>query len=153
VSLFVLDSDILDLYQTGHPAVVARLHSHALEELATTVITVEEHLSGWYTLVRRVKDAERLAGAYQRLADSVVFLSRFRILSLTLAAIERYEELKRLKLGTKKMDLRIAAITLVYGGTLVTRNVRDFNGSGRKNAVSFGRGADGRGTWLDWPGM
>jgi hypothetical protein len=27
------------------------------------------------------------------------------------------------------------------------------SGSGRKNAVSFGRGADGRGTWLDWPGM
>jgi tRNA(fMet)-specific endonuclease VapC len=126
MSLFVLDSDILDLYQTGHATVRARLHSHPMEELATTVITVEEHLSGWYTLLRRVKDAERLARAYQRLAESVVFLARFRILSFTEAAIERYEELKRLKLGTRKMDLRIAAITLVHGGMLVTRNVRDF---------------------------
>jgi tRNA(fMet)-specific endonuclease VapC len=126
MSLFVLDSDILDLYQTGHAIVRARLHSHPMGELATTVITVEEHLSGWYTLLRRVKDAERLARAYQRLADSVVFLARFRILSFTEMAIDRYEELKRLKLGTRKMDLRIAAITLVHGGTLVTRNVRDF---------------------------
>jgi predicted nucleic acid-binding protein len=72
MSLFVLDSDILDLYQTGHPAVCRKIHSHPVEELATTVITIEEHLSGWYTL------------------------------------------------------LRIAAITLVHGGTLVTRNIRDF---------------------------
>jgi tRNA(fMet)-specific endonuclease VapC len=55
-----------------------------------------------------------------------MFLSHFRILSLTEAAISRYEQLKALKLGTKKMDLRIAAITLEHGGRLVTRNVRDF---------------------------
>ncbi len=128
MSLFVLDSDILDLYQTGHPTVCGWVHSHPIEELATTVITVEEHLSGWYTLLRRAKDAKQLARAYLRLADTVVFLARFRILSFTEAAIERYEQLKRLKLGTKKMDLRIAAITLVHGGTLVTRNVRDFQG-------------------------
>jgi hypothetical protein len=35
----------------------------------------------------------------------------------------------------------------------VAPDVRLYTGSGRKNAVSFGRGADGRGTWLDWPGM
>ena len=34
--------------------------------------------------------------------------------------------LKGLKLGVKHADLRIAAITLEHGGTLVTRNVRDF---------------------------
>jgi tRNA(fMet)-specific endonuclease VapC len=31
-----------------------------------------------------------------------------------------------LKLGVPKMDLRIAAVTLEIGGTVVTRNRRDF---------------------------
>jgi predicted nucleic acid-binding protein len=52
-------------------------------------------------------------------------LSRFRILSFTATAIDRFEELKRQKLGVKHMDLRIAAITLEHIGTLVTRNSRD----------------------------
>ncbi len=126
MSLYVLDSDILDLYQTGHPAVCQQLCSHPIEELATTVITVEEHLSGWYTLLRRANEAARLARAYKRLADCVVFLGRFCILTFDEPAMELYEQLRSLKLGTKKMDLRIAAITLVHGGTLITRNVRDF---------------------------
>ena len=38
----------------------------------------------------------------------------------------RYEAFKALKLGIRSKDLRIAAIALEHAGTLVTRNVRDF---------------------------
>jgi predicted nucleic acid-binding protein len=64
--------------------------------------------------------------ARHRLADSVQLLSRFQILSFTEPSIERFEQLKLLKLGIKHMDLRIAAITLEHGGTLITRNTTDF---------------------------
>lgn len=97
-----------------------------MEELAISVITVEEQLSGWYTLLRRAKSSEWLARPYQRLADAVEVLSRFRILSFTVPAINRFEQLKRQKLGVKYMDLRIAATTLEHAGTLVSRNSRDF---------------------------
>jgi tRNA(fMet)-specific endonuclease VapC len=126
MSLFVLDTDTLVLFQEGHDAVCRRVLSHPMEELAISVITVEEQLSGWYTLLRRAKSAELLAHAYQRLADAVEVLSRFRILSFTVPAINRFEQLKRQKLGVKYMDLRIAAITLEHTGTLVSRNARDF---------------------------
>ncbi len=43
---YVLDTDILRLFQEGHEAVCQRICAHALVELATTVITVEEQLSG-----------------------------------------------------------------------------------------------------------
>lgn len=43
------------------------------------------------------------------------------------AAIDRYEDLRKQKLNLGKLDLRIAAIVLETGGTLVTRNVRDFS--------------------------
>ena len=126
MTLHVLDTDTLVLFQEGHALVCARVLSRPLDELATTAITVEEELSGWYTLLRRAKGPGQLAHAYQRLADTVQVLGRFRILSFTETAIERFTHLKGLKLGVKHADLRIAAITLEHGGTLVTRNARDF---------------------------
>lgn len=126
MSLYVLDTDVLVLFQEGNPTVCQRVLSRPLFELATTVITVEEQLSGWYSLLRKVKGTQALARAYQRLADNVAVLSQFPILSFTETAIARFDELKRLKLGVKHMDLRIAAIVLVNGGTVVTRNLRDF---------------------------
>jgi tRNA(fMet)-specific endonuclease VapC len=126
MSLLVLDTDTLVLFQEGHDAVCRRVLSHPMEELAISVITVEEQLSGWYTLLRRAKSTELLARAYQRLVDAVEVLSRFRILSFTVSAINRFEQLKRQKLGVKYMDLRIAAITLEHSGTLVSQNSRDF---------------------------
>ena len=61
MSLYVLDTEILSLFQTGHPLVTRRVAEHASGELAVTIITVEEQLSGWYTLRRRVKDPAALA--------------------------------------------------------------------------------------------
>jgi tRNA(fMet)-specific endonuclease VapC len=124
--LYVLDTDMLVLFQEGHDRVCDRVLSHPIDELTTTVITVEEQLSGWYTLLRRAKGATQLAHVYQRLADTVQVLSRFRVLSFTEPAIDRFTHLKGMKLGVKHADLRIAAITLEHGGTLVTRNARDF---------------------------
>ena len=128
MTLHVLDTDTLVLFQEGHVEVCRRVLSQPLEELATTVITVEEQLSGWYTLLRRAKDARQLARTYQRLVDSVQVLGQLHILSFTEPAIDRFLYLKSLKLGVKHADLRIAAITLEQRGTLVTRNVRDFRG-------------------------
>ncbi len=128
MTLHVLDTDMLVLFQEGHGAVCRRVLSQPVDELATTAITVEEQLSGWYTLLRRAKDARQLARAYQRLVDSVEVLGQFHILSFTEPAIERFTYLKGLKLGVKHADLRIAAITLEHRGTLVTRNSRDFRG-------------------------
>lgn len=126
MSLYVLDTDSLQLFQEEHPAVVARVRAVAPNELCTSVITVEEQLSGWYTQLRQAKRPERLAWAYRRLAATVRFLSRVQIVDFDERAIRRCEELKKLKLKVRKMDLRIAATALEREATVVTRNVRDF---------------------------
>jgi tRNA(fMet)-specific endonuclease VapC len=126
MTLHVLDTDTLVLFQEGHADVCRHVLAYAIDELATTAITVEEELSGWYTLLRRAKGPEQLAHAYQRLVDTVEVLGRFHILSFTEPAIDRFMRLKEMRLGVRHADLRIAAITLEHGGTLVTRNVRDF---------------------------
>lgn len=127
MTMVILDTDTLVLFQEGHDEVCRRVLAHGMEALAVTVITVEEQLSGWYTLLRRAKDSQRISRAYQRLADSVMFLGQFRILSFTEEANARFEALKARKLGVRSMDLRIAAIAIEFGGTLVTRNTRDFH--------------------------
>lgn len=126
MSLHVLDTDILSLYQAGHATVCQHRAAHPPGALAITVISVEEQLSGWYTRLRRAKRREELARAYQRLTHFVVFASRLHVLSFPEPAILRYEQLSALNLNIGKMDLRIAAIVLEGGGILVTRDVRDF---------------------------
>jgi tRNA(fMet)-specific endonuclease VapC len=123
---FVLDTDTLTLYQENHPAVVSQVAQQLPTDIAITVLSVEEQLSGWYTRLRRVKDTDELAAVYERMTATAASLGRFHILSFTRPAIVRFQELVALKLGVAKMDLRIAAVTLESGGTVVTRNLRDF---------------------------
>ncbi len=122
----MLDTDILTLYQAGHPEVLRHVQACSSGQLALTIISVEEELRGWYTKLRRAKKRDQLARAYQRLTDAVRFFSKLLILSFTEAAIARYEDLRRSHATISKNDLRIAATVLEHGETLVTRNVKDF---------------------------
>jgi tRNA(fMet)-specific endonuclease VapC len=122
----ILDTDILSLLQRGHPKVSQAVAARRPSEIAITVISLEEQLSGWYVLLRKARRPEDLARAYQRLAETVSSLARLTILPFTLSGITRYQHLSRMKLRVRRMDLRIAAIVLEQGGTLVTRNSRDF---------------------------
>jgi tRNA(fMet)-specific endonuclease VapC len=124
--LYVLDSDILSLYQRGHGVVCNRVERHDLAELAVSIITVEEQLSGWYTARRRVTRRHDLARVYEGFTQSVRLLTRMQILSFTEEAIDQYELLRRMKLGVRANDLRIAAIALEHSAVVVTRNRRDF---------------------------
>ena len=90
MSRYVLDTDMLTLYEEGHPGVVGRVASHAPQDLATTAITVEEQLTGWFTLLRRAKGPETTARAYRRLVQTVGFLGRMTVLEFTEAAIGRF---------------------------------------------------------------
>lgn len=126
MSLYVLDTDTLTLLQDGHMGVTQRFNSHPLSEMAITVISVEEQLSGWYTRLRRAKKRHQIVQVYERLASCTQALAGWKILSFTDRAFLQYDNLKTLKLKIGRMDLSIAAITLENGGTLVTRNLRDF---------------------------
>jgi tRNA(fMet)-specific endonuclease VapC len=106
--------------------VAQRVAAHRPDELAVAIITVEEQLSAWYTVRRRVKDRARLAQVYERFTQNIRFLAQVRILPFPENAIERYETLHRLKFGVRANDLRIAAIALDASAIVVTRNRRDF---------------------------
>jgi tRNA(fMet)-specific endonuclease VapC len=126
MSLYVLDTDHLSLYRYGHPEVSAHIEATPADQLAVTIITIEEQLRAWYTQVRRARDMDRLARAYQGLFEVAETSKYIRVLPFTSHAVERYLDLRSQLPRLGKMDLAIAAIALEYDGIVVTRNRRDF---------------------------
>jgi tRNA(fMet)-specific endonuclease VapC len=126
MTLDVVDSDILSLYQQRNLSIRNRIAQHSTDELSVSIISIEEQLSSWYTMRRRAKTRERIAIAYDRFTENIRMLSGLQILSFSIEAIERYEQLLLKKLGVKGNDLRIAAIALENSAIVVTRNRRDF---------------------------
>ena len=126
MSLWVLDTDSLTLWLRGHPGIATRVAQTLPSQLATTIITVEELLRGWYTQVRRARNDDQLARAYQALQETVEFTHRIQLLALNRAAIARYRALRVSHRRSGVNDLRIAAIVLEQESILVTRNTSDF---------------------------
>ena len=122
MSLYVLDTDMLTLYRRGHDVVLRHALTYPPEDLAITVITVEEQLSGWYALLRQVKASADLTRVYDRLVETVMFFNSTHILSFTQPAVAQYEQLRSMRLRIGTMDLRIAAIALVYGDSSNARS-------------------------------
>jgi tRNA(fMet)-specific endonuclease VapC len=126
MSLFILDTDTLSNYCRGHANTVRAVDSRPPSEIAISVITIDEQLSGWYTLTRQAREPVDIARAYAMLGEAVVQLAEWPILPYTEAAIERASAFNKQRLNVRKMDLRIAAIALENDATVVTCNLRDF---------------------------
>jgi tRNA(fMet)-specific endonuclease VapC len=128
MSLFILDTDHLTLLQHDHPSVKGRVLAADPKDLAITLITIEEQLSGWYTKIRKAKKPKEIATAYAGLFQSYETTRRLRVLPFSTTAVDRYFQLRKAHPRSGKMDLAIAAITLTLEGNaiLVTRNRQDF---------------------------
>jgi len=124
--MWALDTDTLTPWLRGQPAVVRQVEAHPPGDLAFTIITVEEVLSGWYRLIRQSRDDDKLVRAYHWLQQSVEFLKEMRILPFGRIALERYHKLRKEHRTTGTNDLRIAATALESGAILVSRNLSDF---------------------------
>ena len=126
MSLFVLDTDHVSLLRKGHATVIQRLSDFQAEQIAITIVTVEELLTGWYTQLRQARDAERMARAYAGLDQTLEFVKKIVVLPFSTPAVNRYLALRQQFPRRGKQDLKIAAIVLEHFGVLVTRNRADF---------------------------
>ncbi|MBE9228247.1 hypothetical protein IQ264_22755 [Phormidium sp. LEGE 05292] len=67
MSLWILDTDCLTLWQNEHPVVKQRVSRVNYQEIAITVISVEEQMRGWLNIIRRSSQSDRLIWAYKGL--------------------------------------------------------------------------------------
>ena len=126
MTLCILDTDHVSLFQQLHPVITQRIHAVNSEDIAITIITVEEQLRGRFNVIRKASSSDALLLAYTKLQATLEFFKHVRSLGFDEYAINCYEDLirQRIRIGTQ--DLRIAAITLSVSGILVTRNRKDF---------------------------
>jgi tRNA(fMet)-specific endonuclease VapC len=126
VNLWVLDTDTPTLWLRGRETIAARIATTPPQQLAVTIITVEELVGGWYTQIRQAHDDQQLARAYRALQQTVEFTRGIQLLPFDLPGVRRYRQLRTHHRRIGMNDLRIAAIVLEQHGILVTRNTIDF---------------------------
>lgn len=126
MAIFLLDTTTVTLLQHRHPRASAQLLAHTGQTVVISTVTVEETLGGWYASLRQSRTNAEQARAASLMADSYNFLAQFRAVPLTEPALDTYDRLVRMKLNVGRMDLKIAALGLELGATIVTNNLRDF---------------------------
>ena len=126
--MLILDTDHLSALASERAVSVqllARL-ANSGESVATTVVSVEEHVRGWLARIARARTSDACVVAYTKFQRAVEDLGRGVILPFDAAAALQFEQLRSAKLGVGTADLRIAAIALSKGQLLLSRNLRDF---------------------------
>ena len=128
--MIILDTDHISALQHREAAkafaLQERLEILSPDEIATTVITVEEQTRGWLGLVRRHPDVHRQVAYYERLVRLFDFFAEWQILPFDQRAADEFKRLRQQGVRVGTMDLKIASIVLVHRGTLLSENNRDF---------------------------
>lgn len=97
--MIILDTDHISALQYRETpkafALHARLETFSPEEIATTVITVEEQMRGWLGLLRRYSDVHRQVAYYERLVKLFDFFAEWRILPFDQGAATEFQRLRQ----------------------------------------------------------
>jgi tRNA(fMet)-specific endonuclease VapC len=126
--VFILDTDAITHDQRAHPLLSVRVCDTPREHLFTTSVTVEEQLKGRLAYIHRYRNnSSRLAQGHAALVRTLYYFARWHILSITEETDALAQQLRRQRIRIGSQDLRIAAITLLYGFTVITSNIRDFS--------------------------
>jgi tRNA(fMet)-specific endonuclease VapC len=128
--MIAFDADILSDILRGDLALVARAAQIDPAQQVVPIVVVEEVIRGRLVVIRQAeagKGKVTLSQAYDLFEQSFRALAAFRTLAYTEAAAKLFEAFKTSKIRVGTHDLRIAAICIVHGATLVTRNARDYS--------------------------
>ena len=127
MSRYLLDTDTITLTQFGHAAVIRNLSTHADSDIALSVISFQEQMAGWLGRLGKLTKPAEQADWYDRLVTRILPVwRRFEMLPFPQPVIQRFLQLRSLRLNVGLMDLRLAAVALENGLIIVTRNTRDF---------------------------
>ena len=128
--MVVLDTDHISLLDHGNSDAARRLQAR-LDELAAgeavaTIISFEEQTRGWTAYLAKARSLAQQVEAYGRLKGHLQSYCSIPVIEFDAKAATEFPRLKHSSIRLGTMDLKIAAIALARGATLLTRNMTDF---------------------------
>lgn len=123
------DSDVLSDIIRKNSRMIARLAQVDPADRAVPIVAAGEVLGGWLALIRKAEAGRgkaTLEQVYANLALSIEAMAGYTLLPYTAAADAQFRQWRAAKIRVGSQDLRIAAIAVAHGATLVTRNARDY---------------------------
>jgi len=128
--MVILDTDHVSLLEwSGSPLtqkLETRLRQAPTGDICTTVISYEEQLRGWISMLAKATKLKDQIEVYRRLKGQLNNYCKLTVLTFDENAAVEFARLKKEKLRVGTMDLKIAAIALAQNATLLSRNRRDF---------------------------
>jgi len=131
---FLFDTDHLTFYQHRHLPLIQRLALHPADAVAICPINIEEIMRGRLAVVARVLKGAKHVQAYAHLVDDEAMFRLFPLVLFDAASESLFQQLRAARLRVGTLDLKIAAIALTNGLTVLTRNRNDF---GRVPGLTF----------------
>lgn len=128
--MIILDTDCLSIFERSsgpdYLALARNLSKFYPEDITTTIISFDEQMRGWMSVVAKANTIERLIVTYAKLDRFLKIFRRIPTVSFDADAGKVFEELKKQKIRVGTMDLRIASIAISRNAILVSRNLVDF---------------------------
>jgi tRNA(fMet)-specific endonuclease VapC len=96
------------------------------DDVATTIITVEEQMRGWLTRLHAERNIRQQIFWYEKLFSLLGFFQSWNIALIDDSSVRQFLKLRdqRIRIGTQ--DLKIASIALARDALLLSANLRDF---------------------------
>jgi tRNA(fMet)-specific endonuclease VapC len=127
--MLILDTDHISHLQRAESSraiELGRRLTAAEDDIAVTVIPLEEQMRGWLPKLREPASLADQIEFYRRLKESLEQYCEMPILDFDQVAATRFHELRKKHRRLGALDLKIAAIVLVHNATLLSANLRDF---------------------------
>ncbi len=126
---FILDSDHVSLLLEGNTLIQRNIQLFE-PQVVTNIVTVQEVFNGWVSLINARANIQNPVPLYTKFWHTVEYFKGIPIVNFDDAAHQIYQQLLRenppLRKTRLQKDMRIAAIALSLGATIVTRNRKDF---------------------------
>ena len=97
------------------------------DDIACTIVSVEEMLRGWLAVIHRMRDVNRQISAYDRLEQIIEVFSQWQIVQFDQRAADQFTRFRKQRIRIGTMDLKIASIAVTNRAVLVSGNQRDFS--------------------------
>jgi tRNA(fMet)-specific endonuclease VapC len=127
--MYILDTDHLSvLERKGASAqpLLQRMMAINPDQVSTTIISYEEQMRGWLSYIAKAQTEEKQVEAYKQLKNQLMNYCAIPVIEFDLNAVREFNRLRKTYPRLGKMDLKIAAITIVNRSVLLTRNSLDF---------------------------